>query len=896
MLSFFVSSCSFFNLIDSSDENQKDEQKSSETTDKVEENTKDNTKGDKSDNTKDDGTKDSDSKGDNKEDKDDVIDDKTEEGEDEIDDTNPEPLTIQLDSHSYTIGLGESKQLSFTYKGGEISNPVFYWISSNPSIASVSSSGLIKGLNEGSCEVSVFYDVNKNYLFEESIDIFAKARVNVTNDSLITSSKDVTYYSSYPKGYAESLILPSDKYYNVKVKINTINKEGEVPYISFDELTKLYSYQLGYFKQSSLSGYPKLTTENNKYRLDLVPNSITMNGSKRVAPLYFDVLNNKITCADYTKFTSITDIWNNGLPNDMCSPYGIVSTSTKSKVINSPSETVFDLSKYNIHMYQINGVAYIPLHLALSLPSEFSSYYYDGTLICEPREFEGKYFSYLYSGKTRFSIHLPGDALGLSAAESFYTFYQSPDDSNTYSFSFRWDKDFFINGKAEFKPTTNRVTFTCSANPNENVVDYKLNGLANVTYNYVKNDDLITLTNTSDGSIAHYIRLVENDIDNTGFKDNMKVFNYNYLVFKLDYFYGLRNRAIGNISFDYAFKTAKVTPKDYLGKYFKSTDTTYNLLMSCENTDEYNTMLYYIIHNYLGDGHTNMLASTSSTNYSYLREYLLKKVNLSSRKNGLQGYYTDYMKSRKNSNGLADPSFIISGETAIIQFDSFNGRVHTAGNYAGLIDSFEKLKDKDNYARNYRLINYQYDTLTSMYYAFYVIKQKSQIKNIVFDVTNNGGGAVLLLPQLLAFMTKDPTVLFKDTNNGFLGEYHYNVDLNGDGTSGNEGDTYEGQYNFFVLQSEFSFSCGTAFPTVCKNNGCAKIIGSSNSGGGACPVSYGFDTLGSQYQISGRYNIMLKNGDGTYIDNDNGVPADKTLDSKYWYDYSYINTWISNNF
>ena len=247
-------------------------------------------------------------------------------------------------------------------------------------------------------------------------------------------------------------------------------------------------------------------------------------------------------------------------------------------------------------------------------------------------------------------------------------------------------------------------------------------------------------------------------------------------------------------------------------------------------------------------------------------------------------------------NGFNDPSFIISGETAIIQFDSFNGKVHYADSYEKLSETFGQLGN--DYEANYRALmsSYNFDTLSCIYYAFYVISQKSQVKNIVFDVTNNGGGTVLLLPQLLAFMTKDPTVLFKDTYNGFLGEYHYNVDLNGDNTIGNEGDTYEGQYNFFVLQSEFSFSCGTAFPTVCKNNGCAKIIGSSNSGGGACPVSYGFDTLGSQYQISGRYNIMLKNDDGTYIDNDNGVPADKTLDSKYWYDYSYINTWISNNF
>ena len=41
---------------------------------------------------------------------------------------------------------------------------------------------------------------------------------------------------------------------------------------------------------------------------------------------------------------------------------------------------------------------------------------------------------------------------------------------------------------------------------------------------------------------------------------------------------------------------------------------------------------------------------------------------------------------------------------------------------------------------------------------------------------------------------------------------------------------------------------------------------------------------------------MLKNDDGTYIDNDNGVPADKTLEPEYWYNYSYLDNWINSNF
>ena len=657
----------------------------------------------------------------------------------------------------------------------------------------------------------------------------------------------------------------------------------------------MYLYQRGDFNQSNSSNYAKITKENGKYRLDLLPTNMYVGGYVRVAPLYFDIANNKITCENYTKFTSIANVWNNGLPNDMCSPDGIVKTSTTSKTITSPTETVFDLTKYNMSMYEISGVGYIPLHIALSLVNDFATFYYDGSIICDPSVMENNgWFSYLYSGKSRFTIELTANKW-LNGSSSYYTFFQSKTDPNYYSFSYRCELGgtSYINGKAEFSPNTNKVTFTCAAANSPNYIAYNSSdGLCKVTYNYTKTNDLITITDPTTNKVLHYIRLTENDLD-TDFKDNMRFFNYNFLVFKLDHYYGLKSN-MNVTSFDTYFKNTTVSIKDQNNSVFKGTNTIYNLLMNTNDIDEYNTVIYFLMTNVFGDGHTSISSGSPFANHQHIKNILLNQYNRSTRNTNLNAYANQYSTKRYEANGHYSPTLKISGKTAIIQFDDFNGKYHYSGYYDAYIRAFSTLDD-NSYSSNYSDLTQVYDTLTCFYYAFYIINKQSGIENIVFDLTINGGGAVLLIPQILAFMTKDPVVVYKDTLNNFVGEYHYQVDLDGDGTYASDSDTYASRYKFFILQSEFSFSCGSALPAVCKNIGCAKIIGASRSGGGACPVGKGFDAFGTQFRISSRHNIMLKNG-SSYINNDEGVPADKTLSSEYWYNYSYLNNWLNSNF
>ena len=79
---------------------------------------------------------------------------------------------------------------------------------------------------------------------------------------------------------------------------------------------------------------------------------------------------------------------------------------------------------------------------------------------------------------------------------------------------------------------------------------------------------------------------------------------------------------------------------------------------------------------------------------------------------------------------------------------------------------------------------------------------------------------------------------------------------------------YEGKYNFYILTSNFSFSCANFLPTVAKMKG-VKIIG-EKSGGGAASVGSFSDGCGSFYNWSSP-TVCVYQKDGKYIHNDEGI-------------------------
>ena len=124
-------------------------------------------------------------------------------------------------------------------------------------------------------------------------------------------------------------------------------------------------------------------------------------------------------------------------------------------------------------------------------------------------------------------------------------------------------------------------------------------------------------------------------------------------------------------------------------------------------------------------------------------------------------------------------------------------------------------------------------------------------------------------------------------------EFHYRVDFNRNGIFGDKGDTYKGVYNFFLLISDFSFSCGNGLPTMAYSDG-ITLIGGPHGGGGACPVATLSDGSGTIFNTSMPTQIIYQNEEGQYINNDAGIPVKPEcqlpLDS--WYDHAALNTFV----
>ena len=200
----------------------------------------------------------------------------------------------------------------------------------------------------------------------------------------------------------------------------------------------------------------------------------------------------------------------------------------------------------------------------------------------------------------------------------------------------------------------------------------------------------------------------------------------------------------------------------------------------------------------------------------------------------------------------------ISGDTAVIYFESFQEDLARENSFYTKLPTREDL-DKSSFAL--------------AYYAFEQIKKNGNVRNVVFDVSSNGGGAAAALVSILGFLSKDGEVniTYRDLlNQSDVSEY-YHVDTNLDGNFDDQ-DGYGGQYNFYILTSGGSYSCANALPYFAQRDHGAKVIG-QKPGGGDCVVGYYVDATGRVGAISGFLQLGTLT-DGVFVSNEDAVEPD----------------------
>ena len=158
------------------------------------------------------------------------------------------------------------------------------------------------------------------------------------------------------------------------------------------------------------------------------------------------------------------------------------------------------------------------------------------------------------------------------------------------------------------------------------------------------------------------------------------------------------------------------------------------------------------------------------------------------------------------------------GDTAVISLDSYF-RFDEEGWTAYLAGTGERPDGKTTE-----------DTIGTLLSGLERAKANPEIKNVVFDLSANGGGSSDLLATSLAIILGKAEIPMRDLNSGQRYTIVYDVDTLFDGSFDTAALAKEYDFNYAVLTSCSSFSCGNAFPSILHDVG-IPVIGETSGGG-----------------------------------------------------------------
>lgn len=666
---------------------------------------------------------------------------------------------------------------------------------------------------------------------------------------------------------------------SVPLKAYHLKGQGDVPYVQMEEFVAVGNTALG-------------SIHEGDYSSQVIDKQLHILSGDKTGEYVIDAKNDVIKVKNSPAFVNRVAVNNNGVPGDYASMKApSIKNSEKTKtfmVDGSPLQEweTFDLKPYGIDIYEKGSQYYIPFDLLTTVFfKEISvSFSFNGSDFF--LNSQGKFInSYKNSSKgtweSVFGVfkQVPADK---SQGEAYRFQMEGEmadelDPKKTVHFS-----RFFI-----LKEGSDRVEYLAckgsSYDPGQSIPDpFDEN---NFKYTY-RVDGKVVKIRVFQGENAngdYMIHLDETNYNKGQIEKKLSAFNYNLMRFIFDNIYGLKG----------------VKGYNSASEYFASIGVTDGL--QSLDPSVYNDAFAKLI-GAVDDGHTSYtgVSPFTSVDKETSPSALVVKY-LGERLKGLMGARANYSKVRLDTwnklnpdqPGTDDPNFhqgvkfSDDNQTAIITFDGFTHSRET-------IDNMKSVpQEVDKYAVRSKFVDSSTDGFN---YAFRLIdnlnKGTKVTKNVVIDLTINGGGAIATLPYLAAFFTDDPIYRLQCSTNGVMREYHYQADLNGDGTYGGAGDTYKGVYNFYIMTSKFSFSCGNCLPGMAKEAG-VKIIG-EKSGGGACPVGVYADALGTQFNLSNCLLMTHKDAQGRYYQNDGGIELDHAfpLEDGSWYNPNTINNFL----
>jgi C-terminal processing protease CtpA/Prc len=188
--------------------------------------------------------------------------------------------------------------------------------------------------------------------------------------------------------------------------------------------------------------------------------------------------------------------------------------------------------------------------------------------------------------------------------------------------------------------------------------------------------------------------------------------------------------------------------------------------------------------------------------------------------------------------------------------------------------------------------SYKKDVFVGFLYGLAQAKADG-VKNLIIDITLNGGGSCDIVGADVALLRKNRTVQFysQDALEGNNKLATYYVDTNFDGVFDEKDDSQPkfdcSDMKIAVLSSKLAYSCGHQFPTIMKDYG-FPIMG-ERSGGGTCCIQVMQTADGQNYLIS---TYRDRSTDKNFANTDAGITPTEgyAFDNGHFYDLDFLTT------
>ena len=322
--------------------------------------------------------------------------------------------------------------------------------------------------------------------------------------------------------------------------------------------------------------------------------------------------------------------------------------------------------------------------------------------------------------------------------------------------------------------------------------------------------------------------------------EEFAAFNFRELCFNLDHFYGLRE-------------------EHGIGKFVDMLAQNYDLFTQLRGTDPevFDSALNVLTATYLDDGHSGFKKFSWRTGDKTGAEFAKTLANVGISSIIRLGASFSFQQERAKAYPDGIPKYEEIGDTAFITFNEFSVKRERSEDYYNI----ENPDDPQ-------------DTIELIMYANRQIKREgSPVKNIVIDLSMNGGGNASAAVFATAWFAGNAIIDLKNPLTGAESIVAYKADVNLNGLTTNDpGDSVAHGYNLYCLTSSQSFSCGNLLPGCFRESGIVTLIGRT-SGGGSCVVRPCTTASGAFFQLSGIKQLSTVIN-GSFYNIDQGIEPD----------------------